>query len=131
LTCRLHRNPHEIPDRYEPVSQWVSCLEKAGFNAVHWSQIGEPDAPDQEIFDYAKLHGYIVFTHDLDFGAILAATNAEYPSVIQIRYQDITPHNLSEFVISKLNRFQGYLSEGAMITIDKNNSRVRILPLRK
>jgi predicted nuclease of predicted toxin-antitoxin system len=34
--------------------------------------IGTADAPDTEIMDYAHTHGYTVFTHDLDFGAILA-----------------------------------------------------------
>lgn len=110
---------------------WVPVLEEAGFNSVHWSQIGQPDSPDQEIFDHAKSHGYFVFTHDLDFGAILAATNAEYPSVIQIRCQDIIPNHLSEFVIAELNRLQDYLKAGALITIDIKNSRVRILPLRE
>lgn len=33
--------------------------------------------------------GYVVFTHDLDFGDILAATNADDPSVIQVRTQNL------------------------------------------
>jgi predicted nuclease of predicted toxin-antitoxin system len=34
---------------------------------------------------YAKLHGRIVLTHDLDFSAILAATKGDKPSVVQVR----------------------------------------------
>lgn len=40
---------------------------------------------------WARANDYIVFTHDLDFGAMLALTNAESPSVIQVRTQDVTP----------------------------------------
>lgn len=111
--------------------QWVSFFEEAGWESVHWSHIGQPNAPDQEIFEYAKSNGYIIFTHDLDFGAILAATNAEYPSVIQVRVQDVTPEYLFDFVVTALHQFEKNLDEGALITIDKNKSRARILPLRK
>jgi predicted nuclease of predicted toxin-antitoxin system len=38
---------------------------------------------------WANDNGYVVFTHDLDFGALLATTHAQGPSVIQIRTQDI------------------------------------------
>jgi len=110
--------------------QWVTVLEEAGWKTVHWSHIGRPNAPDQEIFDYAKLHGYVIFTHDLDFGAILAATNAEYPSVVQVRVQDVTPEHLSGFIVSALHQFKKHLDEGALITIDKKKSRARILPIR-
>lgn len=109
---------------------WVRVFQSEGLEAVHWSEIGKPDPTDQEILQYAKTHGYVVFTHDLDFGAILAATQAVYPSVIQIRTQDVTPHHLSEFVISSLHQFTQHLRDGALISIDKNKSRARILPLR-
>ena len=110
--------------------QWVPVFEKAGCEAVHWAFIGRPNAPDQEIFEYAKSHDYVIFTHDLDFGAILAATNADYPSVIQVRVQDVTPEHLSGFVVSALYQFKKHLDGGALITIDEKKSRVRILPIR-
>ena len=34
---------------------------------------------------FARVNGYVVLTHDLDFGAILAATHGNKPSVVQIR----------------------------------------------
>ena len=75
-------------------------------------------------------HGYVIFTHDLDFGSILAATNAEYPSVIQVRSQDITPEHLSHLVVLALRQFKEHLDEGALITVDEKKFRARILPLR-
>jgi predicted nuclease of predicted toxin-antitoxin system len=110
--------------------EWVSALSGAGWEAIHWSHIGKPNAPDQEIFEYAKVNGYVIFTHDLDFGAILAATNAEYPSVIQVRVQDVAPEHLSDFIVPVLHKFEKILCQGALITIDANKSRARILPLR-
>jgi predicted nuclease of predicted toxin-antitoxin system len=109
---------------------WVPVLEAAGWETVHWSSIGHPSASDQEILEYAKLQGYAIFTHVLDFGAILTATNAEYPSVIQARIQDVTPGYLSGFVIATLHRFKQHLDAGALVTIDDKHSRVRILPIR-
>ncbi len=71
---------------------WVSVLKEAGLEPVHWSSIGRPDAPDNEILGYARSNGYVVFTHDLDFGTILAATKANCPSVIQIRSKTWLPN---------------------------------------
>lgn len=63
---------------------WLSVLNQAGHTAVHWSSVGSPRAKDREILAWAREHHCIVFTHDLDFGAILATTDADSPSVVQI-----------------------------------------------
>jgi predicted nuclease of predicted toxin-antitoxin system len=51
---------------------WVPFLVEHGFQAIHWSKIGRPSAPDQQIFEYASRNGFAVFAHDLDFGTLLA-----------------------------------------------------------
>jgi len=109
--------------------KWVAVLEEAGRQAIHWYSVGDQNAPDHEILSYAKSKGYVVFTHDLDFGAILAATKADCPSVIQVRTQDVSPQHLSPVVLSALNQFEVYLEEGALVAVDEKKSRVRILPL--
>ncbi|MEI6134412.1 MAG: DUF5615 family PIN-like protein [Desulfomonile sp.] len=76
-----------------------------------------------------RSNGYVVFTHDLDFGAILAATKTRYPSVLQIRTQDVSPSLLEDLVLSVLAQFQKNLIEGALISVDQDMSRVRILPI--
>jgi predicted nuclease of predicted toxin-antitoxin system len=63
---------------------WVSYLQYHGFEAEHWSQIGNPNDPDLVILNWAKQHQFIIFTNDLDFGAILAASNLDFPSVFQV-----------------------------------------------
>jgi len=107
----------------------TTVLEKAGFEAVHWSAIGEPNASDREIMIWARSNGYVVLTHDLDYGAILAATKTECPSVIQIRTQDISPQTIGDLVISVIEQFQEHLQRGALISVDEKKLRARILPL--
>ena len=71
--------------------RWVTLLADADIEAVHWSTCGAKTAPDSEIMAYASRNDYVVLTHDLDFGAILAATHGEKPSVVQIRSEDVSP----------------------------------------
>lgn len=108
---------------------WVLVLERDGHNATHWSTVGAPDARDREILQWAKVHGQILFTHDLDFGAILAATGADSPSVIQVRTVDPTPDHCGDLVLGVLRRHAEALSAGALISIDEVRARVRLLPL--
>jgi predicted nuclease of predicted toxin-antitoxin system len=86
--------------------RWIGLLTDAGIEAAHWSTLGAKNAPDSEIMAYAKVTDSVVLTHDLDFGAMLAATHGEKPSVVQIR------------------------EEGALLTIDPNRTRLRVLPLQ-
>ncbi len=51
---------------------WLPLLRERGFEAVHWSEVGDGRAPDAEIMRWAREHEHVVFTHDLDFGILLA-----------------------------------------------------------
>ena len=108
---------------------WVQAFEKYSIESVHWSNIGNPKATDRVIMNWASTHGYVVFTNDLDFGSLLAATQAEAPSVIQVRTQDLLPASIENIVIETLLRFETELEFGALITIDLTRSRVKILPI--
>jgi len=55
---------------------WVETLRADGWEAAHWSTLGNPHSPDTEIMGFAREHGWVVFTNDLDFGALLAHTRA-------------------------------------------------------
>lgn len=104
-------------------------FQAAGHEAVHWSTIGAANAPDKAIVDYAKAQGLVVLTHDLDFGAILAATRAEGPSVVQIRTEDTMSDRFVALVSATLTRFEAELSTGALVIVDESRSRVRVLPM--
>lgn len=79
--------------------------------------------------EWAKEHGYIVFTHDLDFGHLLALSQEEGPSVLQVRAKNILPTHLSSLVLATLKQYQTDLSEGALVVVDSRKARVRVLPI--
>ena len=108
---------------------WVSVLRKHGWQAVHWSTVGDPSASDKEIMNWAVAHQYVVFTHDLDFGTMLALSQGAGPSVIQIRTEDTLPDHLESSVIAALNQHESDLSAGALVVVDEGRSRVRVLPI--
>ena len=110
--------------------RWAGLLLDAGIGAVHWSTLGEKNAPDSEIMAYASANDYVVLTHDLDFSAILAATHGEKPSVVQIRADDVSPDVIGNQVIAALRQMESELEEGALLTVDPNRTRLRLLPLR-
>jgi predicted nuclease of predicted toxin-antitoxin system len=80
--------------------RWVDVLTAAGIEVAHWSALGAYDAPDSEIMTYAKANDSVVLTHDLDFGAILAATHGKKPSVVQIRAEDVSPDAIGKQILT-------------------------------
>ena len=110
---------------------WTRVLQAENIEAVHWSSVGAPDAPDEEIMNYARENDFVVFTHDLDFGAMLALTQATSPSIVQVRAQDILPEAIGNVVITILQKYKTELEQGALIVVDRAKERVRILPLQK
>ncbi|MEK6697187.1 MAG: DUF5615 family PIN-like protein [Candidatus Deferrimicrobiota bacterium] len=110
--------------------RWVGLLAGAGIEAAHWSTLGAKNAPDSEIMAYAGVNDYVVLTHDLDFSVILAATHGEKPSVVQIRADDVSPDVIGKQVIAALRQMASELEEGALLAVDPNRTRLRVLPLR-
>ena len=123
MTIRILVDMNLSPD-------WIDWFHGQQWEAVHWSSIGAPTAPDQVIMAWARTHQYIVFTHDLDFGTLLALTNADGPSVIQVRAQNIFPEHLGRFLFSALTQHEELLEKGALIVVDESEARARVLPLR-
>ena len=106
-------------------------MANAGQEAVHWSSIGPGGAPDIDIMAYAKANDLVVLTHDLDFGAILAVTQGEKPSVVQIRADDTSPDAISAQVLVALRLMEAELEAGALVTVEPARLRVRLLPFRR
>lgn len=109
---------------------WEQIFKQASIASSHWSKIGSPQATDREIMKWAREHNHIVFTHDLDFGAILAATKAQGPSVLQLRSSNPVPDHCGRMVIDVIIRFSSELQSGALISLDENRSRISILPIQ-
>ena len=110
---------------------WADRLARLGFEAVHWSTIGAGTAPDDEILTWARDHGCVVITNDLDFSAILAASSGQAPSVLQIRTQDLLSDAAVSFVMRAIKAFSTDIEAGALLSIDEGGTRVRMLPLRR
>lgn len=110
--------------------EWAEVFESAGWEAVHWKEVGDPSAPDSELMEWARSGGYLVFTHDLDFGALLAATGAVGPSVVQMRCEDTRPSTMGEAVVNAMNSHLDDLRRGALVTVDPRRRRITLLPLK-
>jgi len=109
---------------------WVGWLARHEFEAVHWSTVGTPTAPDDEILSWARGHGFVVLTNDLDFSAILAATSGHTPSVVQLRSQDLLSEDAMAVVARALEMYREDIERGALLSIDESGARVRMLPVR-
>jgi predicted nuclease of predicted toxin-antitoxin system len=109
--------------------RWIALLTRSGFEAVHWSTVGNHNARDTEIMSWAAANAYIVLTHDLDFSAILAATQGAGPSVVQIRTEDVSPDVIGVRVAKALHQMKSELEAGALLSLDTKTTRLRLLPL--
>ena len=109
--------------------RWVDVLADAGIESSHWSSVGETTASDSFIMAFAKGAGYVVLTHDLDFGSILAATHGDKPSVIQIRSGTLSTAAIGPFVIKTLIQMEAEIESGALLTIEPPRARIRLPPL--
>lgn len=109
--------------------RWVKLLADSDIEAVHWASIGAANARDADIMGFARVEGYVVLTHDLDFGAILATTHGYKPSVVQIRSEDVSPDIIGRQVVAALEQMAVDLDQGALVTVNPKRTRVRILPL--
>jgi predicted nuclease of predicted toxin-antitoxin system len=109
---------------------WVKSFEDHGFEAVHWSEVGNPRASDREIMEWSDKNGYVVFTHDLDFTTLLAATQANGPSVIQLRTQNFVSEKVRELLFDSIQQYGEQLRQGALISIEYHRSKIRIHPFK-
>jgi len=90
----------------------VDFLGSAGIEAAHRASVGERDTLDADIMACAAAEDYIVPTYDLDFAAILAATNGTGPIVVQFRAGDLSPDTIGRHLIEGLRRMEAELEHG-------------------
>jgi predicted nuclease of predicted toxin-antitoxin system len=109
---------------------WVDWLAERGLSAVHWSAVGNPRASDRTVLAWAAEHRHVLLTHDLDFGSILAAAGSTAPSVLQVRARDVTPEGVGASVLNALRHCESDLSRGALVAVDEESMRLRLLPLK-
>jgi predicted nuclease of predicted toxin-antitoxin system len=71
----------------------------------------------------------ILLTQDLDFSAILAATGARTPSVVQVRAENLDPNVIAPAVVRALKQLAGELAASALVSVDPGRTRLTVLPL--
>jgi predicted nuclease of predicted toxin-antitoxin system len=111
--------------------RWVQTLEVSGHDVVHWSSVGEPTDSDNQICAYAREHGFVVITNDLDFPQILAHARAFGPSVVLLRGEPLVPELRGAALVRALEDCAAELGHGAIVSLDwSGEPRARVLPLR-
>ena len=108
---------------------WAEYFLRHGFEATHWSRVGDQRASDPKILTWARENDFVVFSHDLDFSRLLALTRAAGPTVVQVRTEDVLPSSIGPIVLAALRQHRELLEKGALAVIDSATSRVRMLPL--
>jgi len=106
-------------------------LKEKEIETIRWSDVGLSNAPDEEIMQYAKANDFIVLTSDLDFSALLSMTHAIKPSIIQTRISLICADRAVDMIISAAKRYSNELAKGAILSINPQKARVRLLPLQR
>ncbi len=110
--------------------RWVGFLNGAGYESHHWSSVGSVSAKDREICEYARVHGFVLLTNDLDFPQILAHTRTTGPTVVLLRGEPLVPESRGRAVIEALVACQREMAVGAIVSLDVSGQpRARVLPL--
>ena len=111
--------------------KWVATLVDAGFEATHWADVGSVSALDIEIAAFASAEGRVVMTNDLDFSALLSKSGDRGPSVVQLRAGDLSPEAIGAMVVEALKQMKKELGAGALVTIEPDRARLRLLPITR
>jgi len=107
----------------------AELLRKLGWDAVHVREIGMRDATDQEILARAVIDRRICVTLDKDFHEALAKSQAVYPSVILLRWQNLRAEGVADAIQVTVTRYAEELYAGVAITVSERATRIRRLPL--
>ena len=109
--------------------RWVVWLHAQGMHARHWSELGPADAPDENVLSTVRAWDACLLTCDLDFGRIVALAGVTGPSVILIRALDMAPEIAGPGVVACLREAGELLRRGALVFIDADGVRTRVLPV--
>ena len=70
---------------------WCQVFGSNDIESLHWSSVGAVSAPDATIIEWAKSNDYIIFTHDLDFGTILAVLLQLHLALFKSEHKILSP----------------------------------------
>lgn len=106
-------------------------LLSIGHESIHNYDCGLTGKTDEEVIRFASNNDLIILTLDLDYGRIISLSGQSKPSVITFRYKVVSPDILFECLIKILPEMTNVLVSGALISVDENIVRYRLLPLKR
>lgn len=109
----------------------VAFLRSLGHDAIHLHEEGLDRLSDASILAKARYEGSIVLTHDLDFGDLMAASQAQLPSVVIFRLRNMSAGHLNRYLEIILANYRERLAAGVVISVGERQIRARSLPISK
>ena len=109
----------------------VSFLRAQGHDAIHLRDQQLQRLADEGIITKAQAEDRIILTHDLDFGRIIALTQAAKPSVITFRLNDMRSIQVNGYLAQVLAHFSQQLVAEALVSVNERGIRVRSLPIHR
>ncbi|MEO1389992.1 MAG: DUF5615 family PIN-like protein [Cyanobacteria bacterium J06634_6] len=107
----------------------VEWLNIQGHNAKRLNEEGLEKLPDSSVMAKALAENRILLTMDLGFGALLAMSQQQFPSVIIFRLSNETSKIVNDRLFQVLESFKDDLESGVIISVGDDTIRVRQLPL--
>jgi len=105
-------------------------LRQAGHDAVHVREYGIEAADDATILRRAASEGRVLISADTDFGMLLARGQLGWPSTILLRrITERRPERQSALILANLPAIENDLKRGAIVVIEQERIRIRLLPL--
>ena len=88
-------------------------------------------SPDVDVLAAARGEHRVVISADTDFGELLAASNADGPSILLLRrQQQRRAHEIASLILANLDQVAQDLKSGAVVVLDDDRVRIRSLPFR-
>lgn len=107
----------------------AAFLRRLGHEAIHLHDEGLDDLPDPQILERARVEGFVLLTHDLDFPELVAASQAALPSLVVFRLRNMRPGNVESHLSKVLEQSRDALERGAVVSVTEGVIRIRFLPL--
>lgn len=102
----------------------VQHLRAAGHDVLHVRDVSARSAPEEQIFGLARADRRILLTFDLDVGQ---STGRGSPAILALRLNDARPAHAIDRLAVILDQASGALETGAIVVVDDESVRSRIV----
>ena len=107
----------------------VAELRTIGYEIHRISDFISASASDAKIIELAILERAAIITQELDFSALVAQSGLNKPSIVSLRVSDAKPHRITTILKTVLTQIESDLQEGAIVSIEETEYRIRKLPI--